>query len=75
MVVAGVITVSHQTVRSWAEKFGRAFAYDIRRRSSERFGDKWHLDEAVVSIRARSTGGGAPSTRKVSSLRFWFNRP
>ncbi len=47
------IFVSHQTVRLWAEKFGRTFANDIRRRSSGRLGDKWHLDEAVVSIRGK----------------------
>jgi putative transposase len=45
--------VSHQTVRTWAEKFGRAFANDIRRRSASRLSDKWHLDEAVVSIPGR----------------------
>ncbi|WP_245502876.1 IS6 family transposase [Rhizobium ruizarguesonis] len=45
--------VSHQTVRLWAEKFGRAFANEIRRRSSGRLGDKWYLDETIVSIRGR----------------------
>jgi putative transposase len=42
--------VTHQTVRLWAGKFGRHFAKDIRRRSASRFGDKWHLDEVVISI-------------------------
>jgi putative transposase len=41
--------VTHQTIRTWAEKFGRNFANRIRRRSG-RFGDKWHLDEVAVSI-------------------------
>lgn len=45
--------VSHQTVRLWAEKFGRTFANEIPRRSSGRLGEKWHLDEAVVSIRGK----------------------
>lgn len=53
MLAARGIIVSHQTVRLWAEKFGRAFASEIRRRSAGRFGDKWHLDEAVVSIRGK----------------------
>ncbi|MDL2409653.1 IS6 family transposase [Rhizobium calliandrae] len=53
LLAARGIIVSHQTVRSWAEKFGRAFANDIRRRASGRLGDKWHLDEAVVSIRGK----------------------
>lgn len=47
------IIVSHHTVRLWAEKFGRNFAKQIRRRSSGRLGDKWHLDEAVISFRGK----------------------
>ncbi len=43
------IDVTHETIRQWAEKFGRQFAADIRRRAPQR-GDKWHLDEVVVSI-------------------------
>lgn len=50
MLAAQGTIVSHQTVRPWAEKFGRAFASEIRRRSAGRLGDKWHRDEAVVSI-------------------------
>jgi len=50
LLAARGIIVSHQTIRLWAEKFGRTFANEIRRRSSGRLGDKWHLDEAVVSI-------------------------
>ncbi|MEY8826913.1 IS6 family transposase, partial [Sedimentitalea sp. XS_ASV28] len=47
------IIVSHQTVRAWAEKFGREFANTIRSRSAGKLGDKWHLEEVVVSIRGR----------------------
>lgn len=51
LLAARGIVVSLQTVRLYAEKFGRTFATDIRGRpSSGRLGDKWHLDEAVVSI-------------------------
>lgn len=50
LLAARGIILSHQTVRLWAEKFGRTFANEICRRSSGRLGDKWHLDEAVVSI-------------------------
>ncbi len=53
MLVARGIIVSHQTVWLWEEKFGRAFATEIRRRSAGRLSDKWHLDEAVVSIRGK----------------------
>lgn len=47
------ITVSHQTVRAWAEKFGRHFAADIRGRSTGQFADKWHLDEVVITMRGK----------------------
>jgi putative transposase len=53
MLAAQGTIVSHQTVRLWAEKFGRAFANEIRRRSASHLGDKWHLDEVVVSIRGK----------------------
>lgn len=45
--------VSHKTVRLWAEKFGRQIANDIRRRSFGKPGDKWQLDEVVVTIRGQ----------------------
>ncbi|WP_246100830.1 IS6 family transposase [Palleronia caenipelagi] len=49
LLAARGISVSHQAVRAWAEKFGR----EIRGRSTGRMGDKWHLDEVVVKIRGR----------------------
>src|SRR6187455_3074313 len=49
MLAARGILVSHETVRQWALKFGQAFANQIRRRLP-RAGDKWHLDEVVISI-------------------------
>lgn len=42
-----------KTVRLWAEKFGRHFANAIRKRSAGRLGDKWHLDEVVITIGGR----------------------
>lgn len=48
LLAARGIIVSHETVRSWAEKFGRIYANKIRRRAPQ-FGDKWHLDEVVIS--------------------------
>lgn len=44
------IFVTHKTVREWAEKFGRGYANSIRCRSP-RLGDKWHLDQAVITIK------------------------
>ncbi len=49
MLAVRGICVSYETVRRWAIKFGRTFASEIRRRAPAR-GDKWHLDEVVVSI-------------------------
>jgi hypothetical protein len=45
MLAARGIIVTHQTIRNRAEKFGRHFANDVRRRSTGRLGDKWYLDE------------------------------
>lgn len=53
LLAARGIIVSHQTVRLWAEKFGRHFANDIRKRFAGRLGDKWHLDEVVITIGGR----------------------
>ena len=49
LLAARGIIVSHETVRQWALKFGQAFANQIRRRLPAA-GDKWHLDEVVLTI-------------------------
>jgi putative transposase len=49
ILAARGITVSHETVRQWGLKFGQCFANQIRRRLPQA-GDKWHLDEVVVTI-------------------------
>jgi putative transposase len=49
MLAARGICVTYETVRQWGKKFGKAFADQIRQRAPAR-GDKWHLDEVVVSI-------------------------
>jgi putative transposase len=52
MLAARGIEVSHETVRQWALKFGQTFANQIRRRLPAP-GDKWPLDEVVISIAGR----------------------
>jgi putative transposase len=52
MLAARGILVSHETVRQWTLKFGQGFANRIRRRLPAP-GDKWHLDEVVISIAGR----------------------
>src|SRR5215208_3275204 len=49
MLAARGIEVSHETVRQWSLTFGQSFASKIRRRLPAP-GDKWHLDEVVISI-------------------------
>jgi len=48
LATRGVI-VSYETVRQWALKFGQGFANQIRRRLPAA-GDKWHMDEVVLTI-------------------------
>ena len=52
LLAARGITVGRETVRCWAEKFGRVYANKIRRRAPQ-FGDKWHLYEVAVSINGK----------------------
>ena len=49
LLAARGILVSHETVRQWALKFGQGFANQIRRRLPAA-GDKWHMDEVVLTI-------------------------
>jgi putative transposase len=43
------ICVSYETVRQWGKKFSKTFSDRLRKRAPAR-GDKWHMDEVVVSI-------------------------
>lgn len=47
------VEVSFQTVSEWAAKFGQEFARRIRGHSAGGFADKWHLDEAVITIKGK----------------------
>ncbi len=49
LLAARGIIVSYETVRQWAVKFGQVFANQIRRRLPAA-GDKWHMDEVVITI-------------------------
>ena len=46
------IIVSHETIRFWVVKFGRQYAKSIHR-DRPPVGDKWHLDEVVISIHGK----------------------
>ncbi len=51
MAARGVV-VTYETVRQWCLKFGQTYANELRRRRP-RCGDKWHLDEVVLTIRGK----------------------
>jgi putative transposase len=46
------IVVTYETVRQWCLTFGQSYANELRRRRP-RCGDKWYLDELVLSIRGK----------------------
>jgi len=45
----GVI-VTYEAIRKWCRKFGQQYANQLRRRRP-RPGDKWHLDEVILTIK------------------------
>ena len=49
MLAALGICVAYETVRQWGMKFGKTYSDRIRQRAPAR-GDKWHMDEVVISI-------------------------
>lgn len=49
MASRGVI-VTYETIRQWTLKFGQGYANELRQRQPQR-GDKWHLDDVVLSIK------------------------
>ena len=51
MANRGVI-VTYETIRQWTLRFGQQFAAELRRRQPRR-GDKWHLDEVVLTIKGK----------------------
>ncbi len=48
---SGVI-VSYEAIRQWTLKFGQDYANALCRRQPQR-GDKWHLDEVVLTMKGR----------------------
>jgi putative transposase len=52
LLFARGITVTYEAIRKWCCKFGQPYANQLRRRR-RRPGDKWHLDEAFLTIKGR----------------------
>lgn len=46
------IGVTCEAIRQWTLKFGQGYANALRRRQPQR-GDKWHLDEVVLTINGK----------------------
>jgi putative transposase len=44
------IEVTYETIREWCQKFGQQYANQLRRKRPY-VGDKWHLDEMVVTLK------------------------
>ena len=51
LFVRGVM-VSYEAIRKWCRKFGQAYANQLRRRRPLP-GDKWHMDEVVLTINGK----------------------
>ncbi|MFF3877349.1 IS6 family transposase [Streptomyces sp. NPDC001978] len=49
LLLARGITVFHEAIRQWCDRFGPRYAAGLRRRRPQA-GDKWHLDEVFVKI-------------------------
>ncbi|MFL5658016.1 MAG: IS6 family transposase [Ktedonobacteraceae bacterium] len=46
------MVVTHETVRQWCLKFGQTYANELRSRRP-RCGDKWYMDEVLLSLRGQ----------------------
>jgi putative transposase len=46
------IILTYETVRQWCLKFGQTSANEVRRRRPG-YGDKWHIEEIVLTIQGR----------------------
>jgi putative transposase len=52
LLLAQGISVMYEAIRKWCRKFGQQYANQLRRRCP-RPGDKWHLDEVVLTINGK----------------------
>jgi putative transposase len=64
------IVVSYESIREWGLRFGQMSAAALKRRRPKP-GDKWHLDEVFIRIRARFIICGAQSIRTATFSTSW----
>src|ERR687893_346681 len=53
LLAARGVLLTYETIRQWCLKFGQTYANELRRRRP-RPGDKWHLDEVVLTINGKT---------------------
>jgi putative transposase len=46
------IVLTYETIRQWCLKRGQTYANELRRHRF-RYGDKWHLDEVLLTINGK----------------------
>ena len=71
ILAARGVVVSHQTIRAWSQRFGRAYATNLERRRPQP-GDKWFLDEVFIRILANCTTSGEPLISTATCSTSWF---
>jgi putative transposase len=49
LLFAREVVVTYEAIRKWCQKFGQAYAHELRPRHPQR-GDTWHMDEAFLTI-------------------------
>src|SRR5262250_2980963 len=52
MLLERGVVVTYEAIRKWCRKFGQPYANQLRRRRP-RPGDKWHLDEVLLTIKGQ----------------------
>jgi len=52
LMAARGIVLSYETIRQWCRKFGQQYANQLRRRRAQT-GDKWHLDQVLLTINGK----------------------
>jgi len=65
------VVVTYETVRQWCLKFGQTYANDLRGRRP-RCGDKWHMDEVMLTIRGKKHYLCRDVDQDGNVLDIWF---
>ena len=47
------VTLTHETVRDWEQRFAPALAAGLKKRRHGRCGTRWHVDETYIKVKGR----------------------